>query len=153
MLSFSFKRSILKGLLGKPGSYIHLYGQIKSISSVNCQVRVHPSWSTGTIFWIFLCNLGIMLTIQRIYTRLILVAASILNSVCFFSHWIGFRYPYYMLSCIGIEWKPLTWLRYTVWIPLYPLGGLAEGMSKNGSLINNEVKVGQITQFLVWLLD
>lgn len=58
-----------------------------------------------------------------------------------------------MLSCIGIEWKPLTWLRYTVWIPLYPLGGLAEGMSKNGSLINNEVKVGQITQFLVWLLD
>lgn len=43
MLCFSFKRSILKGLLGKPGSYIHLYGQIKSISSVNCQIRVHPS--------------------------------------------------------------------------------------------------------------
>ncbi|KAM4893571.1 very-long-chain (3R)-3-hydroxyacyl-CoA dehydratase 3 [Sylvia borin] len=39
-----------------------------------------------------------------------------------------FRYPYYMLSCIGIEWKPLTWLRYTVWIPLYPLGGLAEAV-------------------------
>ncbi|KAI1235251.1 hypothetical protein IHE44_0002891 [Lamprotornis superbus] len=42
-----------------------------------------------------------------------------------------FRYPYYMLSCIGIEWKPLTWLRYTVWIPLYPLGGLAEGVFVN----------------------
>ncbi|XP_069722494.1 very-long-chain (3R)-3-hydroxyacyl-CoA dehydratase 3 [Phaenicophaeus curvirostris] len=40
-----------------------------------------------------------------------------------------FRYPYYMLSCIGIEWKPLTWLRYTAWIPLYPLGGLAEAVS------------------------
>ncbi|XP_035758419.1 very-long-chain (3R)-3-hydroxyacyl-CoA dehydratase 3 [Egretta garzetta] len=39
-----------------------------------------------------------------------------------------FRYPYYMLSCIGIEWKPLTWLRYTAWIPLYPLGGLAEAV-------------------------
>uniref|UniRef100_H0ZFU3 Very-long-chain (3R)-3-hydroxyacyl-CoA dehydratase n=1 Tax=Taeniopygia guttata TaxID=59729 RepID=H0ZFU3_TAEGU len=39
-----------------------------------------------------------------------------------------FRYPYYMLSSIGIEWKPLTWLRYTVWIPLYPLGGLAEAV-------------------------
>ncbi|OPJ70342.1 very-long-chain (3R)-3-hydroxyacyl-CoA dehydratase 3 isoform X1 [Patagioenas fasciata] len=39
-----------------------------------------------------------------------------------------FRYPYYMLSCIGIEWKPLTWLRYTTWIPLYPLGGLAEAV-------------------------
>ncbi|XP_074694159.1 very-long-chain (3R)-3-hydroxyacyl-CoA dehydratase 3 isoform X3 [Strix aluco] len=42
-----------------------------------------------------------------------------------------FRYPYYMLSCIGIEWKPLTWLRYTTWIPLYPLGGLAEGVFVN----------------------
>ncbi|KAF2973942.1 hypothetical protein EK904_001801 [Melospiza melodia maxima] len=42
-----------------------------------------------------------------------------------------FRYPYYMLSCIGIEWKPLTWLRYTAWIPLYPLGGLAEGVFVN----------------------
>ncbi|KFP28166.1 Very-long-chain (3R)-3-hydroxyacyl-[acyl-carrier protein] dehydratase, partial [Colius striatus] len=40
-----------------------------------------------------------------------------------------FRYPYYMLSCIGIEWKLLTWLRYTAWIPLYPLGGLAEAVS------------------------
>ncbi|XP_010184516.1 PREDICTED: very-long-chain (3R)-3-hydroxyacyl-CoA dehydratase 3, partial [Mesitornis unicolor] len=39
-----------------------------------------------------------------------------------------FRYPYYMLSCIGIEWKPLTWLRYSTWIPLYPLGGLAEAV-------------------------
>ncbi|KAM6306954.1 LOW QUALITY PROTEIN: very-long-chain (3R)-3-hydroxyacyl-CoA dehydratase-like [Podargus strigoides] len=39
-----------------------------------------------------------------------------------------FRYPYYMLSCIGIEWKPLTWLRYTTWIPLYPLGSLAEAV-------------------------
>ncbi|NXJ06517.1 HACD3 dehydratase, partial [Odontophorus gujanensis] len=39
-----------------------------------------------------------------------------------------FRYPYYMLSCMGIEWKPLTWLRYTSWIPLYPLGGLAEAV-------------------------
>lgn len=56
-----------------------------------------------------------------------------------------------MLSCIGIEWKPLTWLRYTAWIPLYPLGGLAEGMSKKDNLINN--KAGQIIQFFVWLLD
>jgi len=53
-----------------------------------------------------------------------------------------------MLSCIGIEWKPLTWLRYTTWIPLYPLGGLAEGMSKKDSLINNKVKVVQIIFFL-----
>uniref|UniRef100_A0A672ZVL8 Very-long-chain (3R)-3-hydroxyacyl-CoA dehydratase n=1 Tax=Sphaeramia orbicularis TaxID=375764 RepID=A0A672ZVL8_9TELE len=33
-----------------------------------------------------------------------------------------FRYPFYMLACIGTEWKLLTWLRYSLWIPLYPLG-------------------------------
>lgn len=38
-----------------------------------------------------------------------------------------FRYPFYMLACVNTEWKTLTWLRYTVWIPLYPLGVLAEG--------------------------
>lgn len=32
-----------------------------------------------------------------------------------------------MLACIGTEWKPLTWIRYSIWIPLYPLGVLAEG--------------------------
>ncbi|XP_030433402.1 very-long-chain (3R)-3-hydroxyacyl-CoA dehydratase 3 isoform X1 [Gopherus evgoodei] len=40
-----------------------------------------------------------------------------------------FRYPFYMLSCIDIEWKLLTWIRYTIWIPLYPLGALAEAVS------------------------
>ncbi|ELW62395.1 3-hydroxyacyl-CoA dehydratase 3 [Tupaia chinensis] len=37
-----------------------------------------------------------------------------------------FRYPFYMLACIDMDWKVLTWLRYTVWIPAYPLGCLAE---------------------------
>lgn len=54
-----------------------------------------------------------------------------------------------MLSCIGIDWKPLTWLRYTAWIPLYPLGGLAEGRSKPASLINNEFKAGPVKPFLL----
>ncbi|XP_043932284.1 very-long-chain (3R)-3-hydroxyacyl-CoA dehydratase 3 [Protopterus annectens] len=38
-----------------------------------------------------------------------------------------FRYPYYMLVCIDTKWSLLTWIRYTIWIPLYPLGALAEG--------------------------
>lgn len=38
-----------------------------------------------------------------------------------------FRYPFYMLACIGTEWRLLTWLRYTLWVPLYPLGAIAEG--------------------------
>ncbi|XP_043120098.1 very-long-chain (3R)-3-hydroxyacyl-CoA dehydratase [Puntigrus tetrazona] len=40
-----------------------------------------------------------------------------------------FRYPFYMLACIDTEWKLLTWLRYTIWIPLYPLGVLAEAVA------------------------
>ncbi|XP_006886713.1 PREDICTED: very-long-chain (3R)-3-hydroxyacyl-[acyl-carrier protein] dehydratase 3 isoform X2 [Elephantulus edwardii] len=40
-----------------------------------------------------------------------------------------FRYPFYMLACIDMDWKVLTWLRYSVWIPLYPLGCLAEAVS------------------------
>ncbi|XP_047246129.1 very-long-chain (3R)-3-hydroxyacyl-CoA dehydratase [Girardinichthys multiradiatus] len=40
-----------------------------------------------------------------------------------------FRYPFYMLRCFNTKWKTLTWLRYTVWIPLYPLGVLAEAVA------------------------
>ncbi|CAL8356292.1 unnamed protein product [Lota lota] len=40
-----------------------------------------------------------------------------------------FRYPFYMLGCFNTEWKNLTWLRYTAWIPLYPLGALAEAVA------------------------
>ncbi|OCT86747.1 very-long-chain (3R)-3-hydroxyacyl-CoA dehydratase 3 [Xenopus laevis] len=40
-----------------------------------------------------------------------------------------FRYPFYMLACLDTEWKLLTWIRYTIWIPLYPLGALAEAVS------------------------
>uniref|UniRef100_A0A3Q3VRB7 Very-long-chain (3R)-3-hydroxyacyl-CoA dehydratase n=1 Tax=Mola mola TaxID=94237 RepID=A0A3Q3VRB7_MOLML len=40
-----------------------------------------------------------------------------------------FRYPFYMLGCFNTEWKILTWLRYTVWIPLYPLGVIAEAVA------------------------
>ncbi|XP_076847053.1 very-long-chain (3R)-3-hydroxyacyl-CoA dehydratase isoform X2 [Brachyhypopomus gauderio] len=40
-----------------------------------------------------------------------------------------FRYPFYMLACIGTEWKVLTWIRYTIWIPLYPLGVFAEAVA------------------------
>uniref|UniRef100_A0A2K5BWS9 Very-long-chain (3R)-3-hydroxyacyl-CoA dehydratase n=1 Tax=Aotus nancymaae TaxID=37293 RepID=A0A2K5BWS9_AOTNA len=40
-----------------------------------------------------------------------------------------FRYPFYMLTCTDMDWKVVTWLRYTAWIPIYPLGCLAEAVS------------------------
>ncbi|XP_048887207.1 very-long-chain (3R)-3-hydroxyacyl-CoA dehydratase isoform X1 [Brienomyrus brachyistius] len=45
-----------------------------------------------------------------------------------------FRYPYYMLACISTEWSVLTWLRYSLWIPLYPMGVLAEAVAVIQSL-------------------
>ncbi|XP_071518021.1 very-long-chain (3R)-3-hydroxyacyl-CoA dehydratase 3 [Panulirus ornatus] len=38
------------------------------------------------------------------------------------------RYPYYMLRVYDVQLGFLTWLRYTIWIPLYPLGFICEGV-------------------------
>nr|XP_020475013.1 very-long-chain (3R)-3-hydroxyacyl-CoA dehydratase 3 isoform X1 [Monopterus albus] len=56
-----------------------------------------------------------------------------------------FRYPFYMLACFNTEWKTLTWLRYTIWIPLYPLGTLAEAVAVIQSIpIFDETKLFSI---------
>ncbi|XP_054715094.1 very-long-chain (3R)-3-hydroxyacyl-CoA dehydratase-like [Uloborus diversus] len=39
-----------------------------------------------------------------------------------------FRYPYYMLRVYKVNIGFISWLRYTIWIPLYPLGFLCEGI-------------------------
>ncbi|XP_054288710.1 very-long-chain (3R)-3-hydroxyacyl-CoA dehydratase [Macrosteles quadrilineatus] len=38
------------------------------------------------------------------------------------------RYPYYIVQLYKCRVDFLTWLRYSVWIPLYPLGILCEGI-------------------------
>uniref|UniRef100_A0A0V0G852 Very-long-chain (3R)-3-hydroxyacyl-CoA dehydratase n=1 Tax=Triatoma dimidiata TaxID=72491 RepID=A0A0V0G852_TRIDM len=38
------------------------------------------------------------------------------------------RYPYYITEIYKRNIGLLTWLRYTIWIPLYPLGALCEGI-------------------------
>jgi len=38
------------------------------------------------------------------------------------------RYPYYLLRVYDKEVGLLTWLRYTIWIPLYPMGFICEGV-------------------------
>uniref|UniRef100_A0A8C4DU13 Very-long-chain (3R)-3-hydroxyacyl-CoA dehydratase n=1 Tax=Dicentrarchus labrax TaxID=13489 RepID=A0A8C4DU13_DICLA len=56
-----------------------------------------------------------------------------------------FRYPFYMLGCFNTEWKTLTWLRYTIWIPLYPLGVIAEAVAVIQSIpIFHETKLFSI---------
>lgn len=39
-----------------------------------------------------------------------------------------FRYPYYMARVYNKDIGIITWLRYTMWIPLYPLGFICEGV-------------------------
>lgn len=53
------------------------------------------------------------------------------------------RYPFYMLGCFNTEWKTLTWLRYTVWMPLYPLGATAEAVA-----VIQSIPIFDKTQFL-----
>lgn len=38
------------------------------------------------------------------------------------------RYPYYLSQLFKVELDILTWVRYSIWIPLYPLGILCEGI-------------------------
>ncbi|RZF49265.1 hypothetical protein LSTR_LSTR002886 [Laodelphax striatellus] len=38
------------------------------------------------------------------------------------------RYPFYIAQIFKLNVSFLTWLRYSVWIPLYPLGILCEGI-------------------------
>ncbi|XP_068616579.1 LOW QUALITY PROTEIN: very-long-chain (3R)-3-hydroxyacyl-CoA dehydratase-like [Brachionichthys hirsutus] len=45
-----------------------------------------------------------------------------------------FRYPFYMLACLGTEWKLLTWVRHSLWMPLYPAGVVAEAVAVIQSL-------------------
>ncbi|XP_078314115.1 very-long-chain (3R)-3-hydroxyacyl-CoA dehydratase-like isoform X2 [Crassostrea virginica] len=37
------------------------------------------------------------------------------------------RYPFYMLAVLNIKIYVVTWLRYTLWMPLYPVGIFLEG--------------------------
>lgn len=38
------------------------------------------------------------------------------------------RYPYYIISLLKRKINLITWLRYTIWIPLFPLGVLFESV-------------------------
>uniref|UniRef100_A0A914I6Z9 Very-long-chain (3R)-3-hydroxyacyl-CoA dehydratase n=1 Tax=Globodera rostochiensis TaxID=31243 RepID=A0A914I6Z9_GLORO len=45
-----------------------------------------------------------------------------------------FRYPYYALKTLGISLHVVTWLRYNMWLLLYPLGFFLEGLIMLGSV-------------------
>lgn len=51
--------------------------------------------------------------------------------ICLFLVWSAvelIRYPYYIITLVKKEISWLTWLRYSVWVILYPLGFMCEGL-------------------------
>ncbi|KAM4051529.1 very-long-chain (3R)-3-hydroxyacyl-CoA dehydratase 4 isoform 3-T4 [Anomaloglossus baeobatrachus] len=40
--------------------------------------------------------------------------------------WDVIRYPYLLLSAVGIDYPALTWLYHTIWIAVHPLSLIAE---------------------------
>lgn len=51
--------------------------------------------------------------------------------LCLFLVWSSvelIRYPYYIITLLKKEIQWLTWLRYSVWVILYPLGFMCEGL-------------------------
>lgn len=51
--------------------------------------------------------------------------------LCLFLVWSAvelIRYPYYIITLVKREISWLTWLRYSVWVILYPLGFMCEGL-------------------------
>lgn len=51
--------------------------------------------------------------------------------LCLFLVWSAvelIRYPYYIITLVKKEISWLTWLRYTVWVVLYPMGFMCEGL-------------------------
>lgn len=51
--------------------------------------------------------------------------------LCLFLVWSAvelIRYPYYIMALMKTEISWLTWLRYSVWVILYPLGFMCEGL-------------------------
>ena len=52
-----------------------------------------------------------------------------------FVHLYLCRYPYGLLVLFSTPSFNMLWVRYTLWIPLYPLSVLAEGMMSRPQLI------------------
>ncbi|XP_061471829.1 very-long-chain (3R)-3-hydroxyacyl-CoA dehydratase 4 [Rhineura floridana] len=58
------------------------------------------------------------------------------------------RYTYCMLAVTGTYFQELTWLHYTLWIPLYPLSVLAQAFAIYESLPHFETYGTYSTQLL-----
>ncbi|XP_042309229.1 very-long-chain (3R)-3-hydroxyacyl-CoA dehydratase 4 [Sceloporus undulatus] len=56
------------------------------------------------------------------------------------------RYTYCMLAATGIYFQELTWLHYSLWIPLYPLSVLAQAFAIYESLPHFETDSGYSVQ-------
>lgn len=86
-----------------------------------CLIEAEPRMQTKpVVFYLFL-----------VYSTIELVRfVNIFNWFVYLllTKFIYCRYPYYISQLYRRDIGFLTWLRYTIWIPLYPLGFLCEGI-------------------------
>jgi len=137
-LSFSYicasllKRYFYQGLEGVPGAYLSVATLCKPLFIVPFLEVLHP------ILGITRGN-PIMPMIQTGVRAFILFAMinaeprvqdnkSVVALIFIWSMAEVIRYPYYMIGLLGIEDKALTWMRYSAWIVLYPIGILLEAV-------------------------
>lgn len=64
------------------------------------------------------------------------------------------RYTYFALLCAGVEWPRLTWLRYSAFFPLYPLGIAGELFTlwRAATVAQEEGREGAVLAFGVVML-
>ena len=53
-----------------------------------------------------------------------------------------------MFRVFDVNIRFLTWIRYTAWVVLYPLGFIAEGIPLKGFLFNNQLLFGFRNDFI-----
>ncbi|KAI5081211.1 hypothetical protein GOP47_0004394 [Adiantum capillus-veneris] len=128
ILGQAARKHSIEGTFDAAGDLVRLLQLSAFLEVVHAAAGIVPSgaltsflqWG-GRYHWIaaVVCNIK---EVQRLPSVFITFAAWSLTEVV--------RYPQYALSTIGLCPWWLTWLRYSVFIPLYPIGALCgEGLA------------------------
>jgi len=110
--------------------------EIAGSQMIACQIvavleAIHPM--IGLVKSSFVASLAQVYGRNFVLFCLVLQEPRIQSShICFFLFvvWSSvevIRYPFYLLQLVGMKNKLVTWLRYSIWIPTYPLGMMIEG--------------------------
>ena len=105
---------------------------VKILTYVQLMESIHPIFNLvpGGPFMPFMQVIGRLL-VNFVLTQPEIITESGPYADYLFVVWSSieiFRYSYYCTKLLGLEFYPLTWCRYSLFVPLYPMGGLCESM-------------------------